>query len=170
MPAVLFTCAGGQVSLPHLLLCDREDGGHLVVHPPRDIWERSLLPPAELAAWSLLVAATGRAMLETLPCLRDGCLNYWEAGNWALHPDAPPKGPKHPPTHRRVHHHVLGRSPDAKHAGWRWGEAPRFQPHDQAAAWSAQCAPLTGRECRAIAQVLERLWPAWARVLPEPAP
>jgi hypothetical protein len=65
MSTVLFTCTDGEVSLPHLLLCDREDGGHLVVHPPREVWERSLLPPAELAAWSLLVAATGKTMLET---------------------------------------------------------------------------------------------------------
>lgn len=169
MSTVLFTCAGGRVSLPHVRLCDREDGGHLVVHPPREVWERSELPPAELAAWSLLVAATGRAMLQALPVLRDGCLNYWEAGNWALHPDAPPQGPKDPRIHRRVHHHVLGRHPRAAAEAWRWGEAPCFQRHADAAAWSDRCSPLDASECQAIAQTLARIWPEWARVLPAAA-
>ena len=82
-----------------LVLVDRSDGGNLIVNPPRDVWERSELTPAELVAWSFLVAATGRAMIDVLPQLEGGCVNYWEAGNWALHHDAEPAGPKTaPPT------------------------------------------------------------------------
>ena len=54
----------------------------------------SELSAEELMLWSFLVAATGRAMLEVLPQLADGCINYWEAGNWALHDDAAPSGPR----------------------------------------------------------------------------
>ncbi|CAN7160536.1 hypothetical protein [Acidovorax delafieldii] len=86
----LIRCAGGTVDLPARPMNHRSDGGHVLVHPPRPVWERSELTPEELAHWSCLVAATGRAMLDTLPQLAGGCLNYWEAGNNALNPLAHP--------------------------------------------------------------------------------
>src|SRR5262245_1718091 len=88
----LFTCAGGHVVLPDpsLVLVDRADGGNLCVDPPRDVWERSELEPDELRAWACLVAAAGRAMIDALPQLEGGCINYWEAGNWSLHDAAEP--------------------------------------------------------------------------------
>src|SRR4051812_23450172 len=93
---LLFDCAAGTVERPEppAVLNDRADGGHLIVNPKRAVWERSELTREELINWSLLVAATGQAMLETLPALADGCLNYWEAGNWSLHNDAEPRGAK----------------------------------------------------------------------------
>ena len=150
MSRLLVSDAGGQVALPGLVLCDRRDGGHLVVHPPRPVWERSALPADDLLAWSLLIAATGQAMLEVLPVLHDGCLNYWEAGNWALNHRAPPAGPKDVRVHRRVHLHVFGRSRHARDPDWRWGESPRFPDFVDAARWSARFEPLSDAECAAI--------------------
>ena len=128
VPSILYTCAGGTIVLPQpdLVLVDREDGGNLVVNPPRAVWERAELTANELTAWSHLVAAAGAAMLETLPQLDGGCINYWEAGNWALNAAAAPAGPKTAPAFRSVHLHLLGRSRFARSADWAWGEAPRF--------------------------------------------
>ena len=53
-----------------------------------------------------------RAMLETLPQLVGGCLNYWDAGNWALNPAAEPAGPKDPRIARVLHQ----RSPASREA------------------------------------------------------
>src|ERR1051325_11241738 len=154
----LFTCSGGDVSLPALVLVDRRDGGNLIVNPPRPVWERSELTPAELTQWSFLVAATGRAMLEALPQLEGGCINYWEAGNWALNDAAEPRGPKSAPESRRVHLHLLGRSPRATHPAWRWGEAPQFPAFEERRAWASSFAPLTEDECRAVvARAIELL-------------
>ena len=96
MTQVLITGAGGQlaVAASGSVLVDRADGGHLIVTPRADVWERSELPAADLFAWSALVAAAGRAMMDALPQLAGGCVNYWEAGNWALHDNATPAGPK----------------------------------------------------------------------------
>jgi hypothetical protein len=146
----LLACSGGEIVLPDLVLVSREDGGHLVVNPPRPVWERSALQQAELSHWSALVAATGRAMLETLPQLDGGCLNYWEAGNWALHDEASPKGPKIATVHRRVHLHLLGRSRTASHPSWRWGEAPQFPAFADRHAWASCFGRLTTAECEAI--------------------
>jgi GNAT superfamily N-acetyltransferase len=146
----LLSQAGGSVAVPQLVLVGREDGGHLVVNPPRDVWERSELSRDELMQWSLLVAATGRAMLDTLPQLAGGCINYWEAGNWALHEDADPQGTKEPRLHRRVHLHLLGRSPRAAHPDWAWGEAPRFPAFADRLQWAAGFDPLTADECDAV--------------------
>lgn len=144
--------AAGSITLPAQVLCDRADGGHLVVHPPRPVWERTALDAAELAAWALLVAATGQAMLDTLPTLGGGCLNYWEAGNWALNDLAVPIGPKQVQRDRRMHLHVFGRSRHARHPDWAWGESPRFPAFAESASWSAQFAPLSEDECGAIAE------------------
>jgi len=155
--STLFTHAGGSIVRPTKLLCDRADGGHLVVNPPRPVWERSVLTPDELVAWSFLVAATGQAMLETLPVLQGGCLNYWEAGNWALNDLAEPIGPKQPRRDRRMHLHVFGRSRHALHPDWAWGESPRFPTYADSDAWSAQFAPLSHGECEAIARRIGEL-------------
>ena len=147
---VLFTCAGGTLTLPPTILNDRRDGGHLVVNPPRSVWERSELAPLELTQWSFLVAATGRAMLDVLPQLAGGCINYWEAGNWALHDLAVPKGAKNPLEHRRVHLHVFGRSPSAGDADWQWGESPKFPNYVDSKKWASKFALLNHEECSAI--------------------
>jgi len=148
----------GVVKLPRLLLLDRADGGHLVVEPPRPVWERSELSARELAAWSRLVAATGAAMLECLPQLREGCVNYWEAGNWQLHDAAEPPGPKPVRDHRRVHLHVFGRSRDARHPAWLWGEAPAFPRFADRETWARDFRPLTSSECASIAAAITRHW------------
>ena len=86
----------------------------------------SELTPVELMLWSFLVTATGKAMLDVLPQLEGGCINYFDAGNWQLHDQAEPKGPKTAKAYRRVHMHLLGRSRTATDPSWRWGEAPKF--------------------------------------------
>lgn len=159
MHPTLFAGVGGRITLPDrkLVLVDREDGGHLCVVPARAVWERSALSAAELSAWSFLVAAAGAAMLAELPQLAGGCINYWEAGNWALHEQAEPKGPKTAPAHRQVHLHLLGRSRTAAAPAWRWGEAPRFPDFADRFAWAAEFRRLTADECRRVVARAERL-------------
>lgn len=154
---VLFVGAGGAVLLPTTPLNGRQDGGHLLVNPPREVWERSELKAEELMHWSFLVAATGEAMLNTLPQLADGCLNYWEAGNWSLNTAAPPIGIKNPSDHRRVHLHVFGRSRTARHEDWQWGESPRFPSYVDSKKWSSQFELLTSEECALISARIEKL-------------
>ncbi len=156
----IFECSGGQVSLPSrdLVLVSREDGGNLIVNPPREVWDRSELSARELTLWSFLVAATGRAMLDVLPQLALGCINYWDAGNWSLNDDAEPRGRKAGPVHRRVHLHLLGRSRDAAHPGMRWGEAPGFPAFAARYEWAKDFRRLRPDECVAVlARVSELL-------------
>lgn len=160
MSLILFSCDGGDVVVPdkQLVLVGRADGGNLIVNPPRVVWERSELTRLELAQWSALVAATGRAMIDVLPQLEGGCVNYWEAGNWALNEDAEPAGPKTAREHRKVHLHLLGRSRTAVDPSWQWGEAPRFPAFIDRFAWAAGFERLTPEECtRVVARVEELL-------------
>ncbi|MES2944584.1 MAG: hypothetical protein V4772_17075 [Pseudomonadota bacterium] len=135
----------------------RSDGGHLLVNPPRQVWERSELTPDELSRWACLVAATGQAMLETLPQLAGACLNYWEAGNNALNDLAHPPGPKTPQIHRKMHLHVFGRSRNASHPDWQWGEPPHFPKFALSEAWAAQFSRLEPGECAAIGVKIQAL-------------
>ena len=159
MSRKLFSCTGGQVLLPDTgsALIDRADGGNLIVNPPRDVWERSELNPDELTHWSFLVAATGQAMLEVLPQLEGGCINYWEAGNWALNEQAEPRGFKTAKASRSVHLHLLGRSPRANNPDVKWGEAPKFPDYADRLAWTAKNELLNLDECGKIISRLEKI-------------
>jgi hypothetical protein len=155
----LLRCSGGELVLPgaDLLLASRLDGGHLVVNPPRPVWERGELAADELARFSFLVAAAGRAMLDVLPQLDGGCINYWEAGNWALNDAADPPGRKRAREFRRMHLHLLGRSPHSANPNWAWGESPRFPAFAERHTWSAGFEPLDADECAAIVARAEAL-------------
>jgi len=96
-------------------------------------------------------------MLEVLPQLEGGCINYWDAGNWALNDQADPPGPKSPREHRRVHLHLLGRSRTAAHPDWRWGEAPRFPDFRDRYPWARDFKPLRPDECSAIVERVREL-------------
>lgn len=159
MGTLLFTCIGGQVVLPDVgaALIDRNDGGNLVVNPPRDVWERSELDRDELVHWSCLIAATGQAMLEVLPQLQGGCINYWEAGNWALNEQAEPKGFKTARKSRSVHMHLLGRNPHAANPDVKWGEAPKFPDFADRLAWTAKNALLNADECNKVVIKLKQI-------------
>lgn len=126
-----------------------------MLNPPRKVWECSELTTEELVRWSFLVAAAGRAMIDALPQLEGGCVNYFEAGNWALNDAAPPRGPKRASEHRSMH--IFGRSPDAQHPSWRWGEAPRLPLYKDRKAFAAGLRPLDAGECAAIARRLKAL-------------
>ena len=152
----IVSSAGGTVTLPSLVLLDRADGGHLVVHPPRTVWERSELTSRELGSWARLVSATGAAMLECLPQLRGGCVNYWDAGNWSLNDAAGPIGPKQVEAHREVHLHLFGRSRTAAHPSWLWGEAPAFPRFANRLEWARNFQPLSADECAAIRDAVTR--------------
>jgi diadenosine tetraphosphate (Ap4A) HIT family hydrolase len=157
MAKVLYKGPEGTVIVPSGLFLDRSDGGHLVVNPSRDVWERSELTADELVRWSFLVAAAGRAMIDALPQLEGGCVNYFEAGNWALNDAAPPRGPKTAPEHRSMHMHIFGRSRGARHPSWRWGEAPRLPFYKDRKAFTAAFRPLDAKECAAVARRLKSL-------------
>jgi hypothetical protein len=154
---ILVNHAGGTVALPAKPMNHRSDGGHLLVNPPRQVWERTELSVVELTQWACLVAATGQAMLETLPQLAGGSLNYWEAGNNSLNDLAPPVGAKNPKLHRKMHLHIFGRSKDASHPDWQWGEPPQFPKFASSATWAAQFSPLNSDECAAIRVRIEEL-------------
>ena len=158
MPLILFQTDGGELVLPDplSLLATREDGGNLVVNPPRTVWERSELSADELGQWQFLVAAAGRAMIDSLPQLDGGCINYWEAGNWALNPEGDPKGPKRAPDHRKVHLHLMGRNPRSTNPKWQWGESPVFPRFRDRHTWSSGFERLTPDECTAVVTAAEQ--------------
>ena len=159
MALVLFGADGGTLMLPDRasLLVSRENGGNLVVDPPRPVWERSELAPVELTQFAFLVSAAGRAMIDVLPQLSGGCVNYWEAGNWALNDDAEPRGRKDARLHRRMHLHLLGRSPEALDPAWAWGESPRFPTFAESHSWAARFQRLTAAECYDVVGRTEEL-------------
>ncbi len=70
MSLILFSSDGGDLILPDRasLLVSRENGGNLVVDPPRGVWERSELTPVELTQFAFLVSAAGRVAAVPAVC------------------------------------------------------------------------------------------------------
>jgi diadenosine tetraphosphate (Ap4A) HIT family hydrolase len=159
MSLILLCGDGGALMLPNResLLVSRENGGNLVVNPSRPVWERSELTPAELTQFAFLVSAAGRAMIDVLPQLAGGCVNYWEAGNWALNDEAEPRGRKDARSHRQMHLHLLGRSPASLDPAWAWGESPRFPAFAERSSWAARFERLTAAECCQVVSRAETL-------------
>lgn len=147
---IILTSPGGTLCVPASPMINRADGGNLCVEPPKHIWDRSELNREELIQWSLLIAASGRAMLDVLPQLVGGVINYWEAGNWSLNEAANPQGPKVGSLHKSVHMHLIGRSPNATDPDWHWGEAPIFPTYEQSKAWMVNKKSLNSDEYQAI--------------------
>jgi hypothetical protein len=147
---ILLSCKGGHLVLPAKPMLDRSDGGQLLVLPPRVVWDRTALNAQELGYFSALVAAGAAAMLAVLPQLQGGCINYWDAGNWALNDAAPPEGVKNGVEHRKLHLHLLGRSPQAQHPDWRWGESPKFPDYVNRSSWMKGLNSLNLAETGAI--------------------
>ncbi len=152
MSVTLLRGGGGALVLPDRknLLVSRELGGNLVVNPPRPVWERSELTADELTQFAFLVSAAGRAMIDTLPQLAGGCINYWEAGNWALNDEAEPRGRKEARSFRSMHLHLLGRSPASTDPAWKWGESPRFPAFAERHSWAERFERLAADECREV--------------------
>ena len=96
-------------------------------------------------------------MLDVLPQLEGGCINYWDAGNWALNDGAEPEGPKTAREHRKVHLHLLGRSRTAVDPSWRWGEAPKFPDYVDRYCWASEFERLSAEECLNIVAQAEAL-------------
>lgn len=159
MSITLFSCTGGKVVLPAgaTVFVDRRDGGNLVVDPPTAVWDRTELSPEKLTRWAFLVAATAKAMLTVLPTLKNGCINYWDAGNWALHHDSGPVGQKSGPVHRSLHMHLLARSVDNADPRWRWGEAPQFSDFADRVSAAQGIERLSPDECSAIVSETSRI-------------
>lgn len=83
---------------PHV---DRDDGGHLVVYPKRDVSFRSELPVQEAQALAVLLQALEEAYISAMRArgLDMVWLNIQDNGNWSLLADKP----------RHFHVHLYGR-------------------------------------------------------------
>ena len=154
----LLTCPGGTLCVPVHPMIDRANGGNLWVMPPRPVWDRSELSAEELTQWSFLIAASGRAMLGVLPQLKDGVINYWEAGNWSLNDRSAPEGVKKTgPAYKNVHMHLIGRSPASTDPDWAWGEAPYYPTYKDHHAWWQDKENLNREEQKVVAVETLRL-------------
>ena len=90
-----------EIRLPNRPHVDREDGGHLVVYPKRDVSFRSELPVQETQALAVLLQALEEAYISAMRArgLDMVWLNIQDNGNWSLLFDRP----------RHFHVHLYGR-------------------------------------------------------------
>lgn len=98
---VIWSDENFEIRLPNRPHVDRDDGGHLVVYPKRDVSFRSELPVQEAQALAVLLQALEEAYLFAMRArgLDMVWLNIQDNGNWSLLTDKP----------RHFHVHLYGR-------------------------------------------------------------
>ena len=98
---------------PHLT---REDGGHLVIRPKKNVSTRQELSPSEAIEFMKLTMIVGEAMTIAMNNrgIDIGRINYQDNGNWSVFK---PGGP-------HLHLHLYGRAKSAKIQ--KYGEAAKF--------------------------------------------
>lgn len=98
---VIWSDENFEIRLPNRPHVDRDDGGHLVVYPKRDVSFRRELPVQEAQALAVLLQALEEAYLFAMRArgLDMVWLNIQDNGNWSLLTDKP----------RHFHVHLYGR-------------------------------------------------------------
>ena len=98
---VIWSDENFEIRLPNRPHVDRDDGGHLVLYPKRDVSFRSELPVQEAQALAVLLQALEEAYLFAMRArgLDMVWLNIQDNGNWSLLTDKP----------RHFHVHLYGR-------------------------------------------------------------
>lgn len=133
-----------EIRLPNRPHVDRDDGGHLVVYPRRDVGFRSELPVQEAQALAVLLQALEEAYISAM---RDRgldmvWLNIQDNGNRSLLSDKP----------RHFHVHLYGRCRTER--GQTPGQALAFpDPHSHV---YDENRPLNEGDLEAIVTRLER--------------
>jgi hypothetical protein len=138
-------------------MVSRLDGGNLIVLPPREVWDRSELTPAELTQWSFLVAATARAITRRFAAARRRMHQLLGRGQLAAQPTGGATRSEEWARAPQAAHAPAGRSPTATDPSWRWGEAPNFPDFADRHTWAEKFERLNAEECRNIVARAESL-------------
>lgn len=106
------------VKVPQFILVDREDGGHIEIHPKTKVPSRQNLTPKQAIELARLTSVVGQAFSTAMNerGVDIGRINYQDNGNWSVLSKGGPN----------LHIHVVGRAKSAKVN--KYGQALHF-PH-----------------------------------------
>ncbi len=127
---------------PHI---DRNDGGHIWIHPKIRVEDRTKLSPELAKELMKLTMVTGEAMKKVMneQGVNIGRINYQENGNWSVFD---PQGPY-------LHVHLYGRAKSVKIQ--KYGEALHFP--QMSTGFYDNNKPLTEEDIVDIQREIERL-------------
>lgn len=137
-----------NVEVPKLILVDRDDGGHIEIHPKIKVCNRQDLSPEQSIELARLTSVVGQA-LDTVMNEKGvdiGRINYQDNGNW----DVFSKNGPH------LHIHIFGR---AKSAKWNvYGKALYFPRVEEKLEYYKNFKPLNADDILSIRKEINRLF------------
>lgn len=134
-----------KVEVPEQVHVDRDDGGHLVIHPLTKVKDRTQLSPDQAKDLIRLTMVVGEAMQAALN--QRGIdvqrINYQDNGNWGVFDEDGPT----------MHEHLYGRARSAKLQPF--GQALHLP--DPSSGFYKGLRPLSGDDVAAIRREIARL-------------
>jgi len=133
------------VDKPHV---DRDDGGHIKIHPKIRTLDRQHLSPKQAIELMRLTVVVGQAMTKVMNDhgVDIGRINYQDNGNWTV---LKPEG-------SYLHIHLYGRAKSAKIQ--RYGQACHFPHKEEQPEFYANLKPLTEEDVISIRKEIENLF------------
>jgi diadenosine tetraphosphate (Ap4A) HIT family hydrolase len=130
---------------PHV---DRDDGGHIVIHPRERLTDRQALSPKLAIELMRLTMVTGEAMTKVMNRrgVDIGRINYQDNGNWSVFK---PEGP-------HLHIHLYGRAKSAK--VHKYGQACYFPHRDDQPGYYENFKPLNEEDVKEIGEEIVELF------------
>ncbi|MBR9705436.1 hypothetical protein GOV14_00210 [Candidatus Pacearchaeota archaeon] len=129
---------------PHV---DRDDGGHIKIHPKVRVTDRQQLSSKQAIELMRLTIVVGQAMTKVMN--EHGVdierINYQDNGNWAVfEPEGPP-----------LHIHLYGRAKSAKIQ--KYGQACYFPHRDEKPEYYKDFKPLNKEDVKDIRKEIKKL-------------
>lgn len=144
---IIFDSGNFIVEAPEKPLVDRNDGGHIVIHPKNNIPDRQHLTPRRAIELMRLTIVAGQAMTTVMTChgIEIGRINYQDNGNWSVFK----------PGGAVLHIHLYGRAKNAVYQ--RYGQACFFPHRDEQPAYYEPFQPLTSADVMAMRNEIQKL-------------
>ncbi len=132
------------VEKPHV---DRDDGGHIIIHPKVRILNRQELSPEHAIELMRLTVVAGQAMTKIMNehGIDIGRLNYQDNGNWSVFK----------PGGSYLHVHLYGRAKNAKIH--KYGQACFFPHSEENPEYYKSFKPLNEDDVRDIKAEIKRI-------------
>lgn len=113
---IIYTSANFIIEAPNEPLVDRNDGGHIVIHPKIKVIDRQQLNVQQAIEMMRMTIVAGQALKDVMTAhgVHIGRINYQDNGNWSVFD---PEGPS-------LHVHLFGRATTARYQ--KYGEACYF--------------------------------------------
>jgi diadenosine tetraphosphate (Ap4A) HIT family hydrolase len=144
---IIYTSRNFTIEAPHEPLVDRNDGGHIIIHPKIKVTDRQQLDSQQAIEMMRMTIVAGQGLKDVMTAhgVHIGRINYQDNGNWSVFDRDGPS----------LHVHLFGRATTARYQ--KYGEACHFPNKKTHPEFYRNFKPLTPLDIMAMQLQIEFL-------------